>query len=71
MIGMTLLFGSLEIPDFLVGLIIVAVSILVARIVLYFTRRYLRPWAERSETTLDDEIIKATQLPIYLSLIHI
>jgi len=63
------LLGVLEVADYLVGLLIIALAIIVAKIVLYITKRYLKPWAERSHTTLDNELIKATQLPAYLALL--
>jgi len=66
---MALLFDSLEIPDFLIGLAIVALYILAAWIVLHLARRSLRPWAQRTKTTLDDEIIKATRFPAYFALL--
>ncbi|MEM2904987.1 MAG: mechanosensitive ion channel [Candidatus Bathyarchaeia archaeon] len=66
---MPLLFDSLEVPDFLIGLAIVALHILAAWVALYLARRLLRPWAQRTETTLDDEVIKATRLPAYFALL--
>lgn len=66
---MALLLDSLEVPDFIVGVAIVVGSLLAAGVMLFIARRYLRPWALGSRTTLDDEVIRATRLPVYLALL--
>ncbi|MBS7609847.1 mechanosensitive ion channel [Candidatus Bathyarchaeota archaeon] len=66
---MVLFLETLGVPALLIGFLIIAISILVAKIALYITKRYLKPLAEGSKTAIDLDIIKAINVPVYFILI--
>jgi|GEM_PF-6893109 len=48
---------------------ILAASLLLAKAVLYVLTHYVRKWAARTKTTLDDRLLEAVSLPVYAALL--
>lgn len=57
--------------ELLVSLLIFAITIIVGWLVYIIFERYLRRWAEKTETKLDDLILQNVKIPIYLLVIII
>ncbi len=57
--------------EVIVSFLVFAVSIILGWIVYHFFERYLMRWAEKTKTTLDDEILKSIKKPIYFFIILI
>jgi small-conductance mechanosensitive channel len=57
--------------EFLAAIILFLGSLLIGWIVYHIFEHYFSKWAKKTETTLDDEIIKNTKRPIYFFVIVI
>lgn len=57
------------IPNYLIALAIVLVSLVVARLVVLFFERYLEGLARKTETKIDDYVLRVAKTPIYIILV--
>ncbi|MGE4554619.1 MAG: mechanosensitive ion channel family protein [Candidatus Paceibacterota bacterium] len=57
--------------EYFISLIILVVSIIVARILLFFLKGYLHKFAEKSKTDIDDIILRIITKPFFILVISI
>ena len=55
--------------EILAALAFFSLTLIIGFIVYYFFEHYLTKWAEKTSTTLDDELIRGIKLPIYAFII--
>lgn len=57
--------------DVVIALIIIAISAIFTKLVNFILEKVVAKWAEETKTTLDDEILKAIKLPVFLMIFFI
>lgn len=57
--------------DVFVSIAILLVFIVLSKVVYFFLKKVVSSWTEKTKTTLDDEILKAVEKPIYVGVIFL
>jgi len=57
--------------DVIIALIVIAISAIFAKLVNFILEKNITKWVRKTKTTLDDELLKAIKLPVFLLIFFI